>query len=227
MRWARPRPSVQLAVGEEPIERTDKNYHEPRVRKGSLPFPRALQRDEIALPVSDQDQGIQMLVHIADPFVVRLARFREGPGVGAAIGEIAAQHDVMPRFGCRGGIRRRRLHQVRDGLHIQAGLQRRGGLLRIRGRQRSAHDHALDGVRMPAGVVRGHRAVIRPSKQDHLSQLTMAPDQVQIFGFGFESRLSFVRHRAGVDAGRRTGVLPHRYKPFFVRNSIRSTTRQE
>src|ERR1039457_74569 len=56
--------------------------------------------------------------------------------------------------------------------HVQAGLERRGSLLRIRyapRRDRSAEHHAQNHIRMPAGVIRNHPAVIRPSKQDHLN----------------------------------------------------------
>ena len=76
--------------------------------------------------------------------------------------------------------------------HVQAGLERRGSLLRIRyapRRDRSAEHHAQNHIRMPAGVIRNHPAVIRPSKQDHLIQLATAAHQVRIFHLGCQSHL--------------------------------------
>src|ERR1022692_4294706 len=66
------------------------------------------------------------------PFVLRFAGFRNGAGVRPAIGEVAAQYDGVPRLGCFRGIRGRRLHEIPDRRHVQAGLERRGSLLRIR-----------------------------------------------------------------------------------------------
>ena len=140
------------------------------------------------------------------PFVLRFAGFRNGAGVRPAIGEVAAQYDGVPRLGCFRGIRGRRLHEIPDRRHVQAGLERRGSLLRIRyapRRDRSAEHHAQNHIRMPAGVIRNHPAVIRPSKQDHLIQLATAAHQVRIFHLGCQSHLGLVRQRTGIAAAPR------------------------
>jgi hypothetical protein len=185
-----------------------------------------------------------------------------------------ACHALDASAGSAGG----RLHEIPDRRHVQAGLERRGSLLRIRyapRRDRSAEHHAQNHIRMPAGVIRNHPAVIRPSKQDHLIQLATAAHQVQIFHLGCQSHLAprivehhgavshqtlqIAREPSGVGNRERTAAVAElakvygysarsrdrsflhyrgarspavdrpgglSYKPFFVRNAIRSTTRQ-
>src|ERR1022692_5194146 len=92
-----------------------RNHRQPRVGKGSPPLARAIQGIPVVISVDDEhgpgitgrhgtpvpiaERGhdrIYVLGHIAGPFVLRFAGFRNGAGVRPAIGEVAAQYDGVP-----------------------------------------------------------------------------------------------------------------------------------